>query len=121
MSFPFLSFPLRSILLTPLHPTVIFDLYFTRSSPPRPFLLDLAPFSPRTDSLLFSYPELRDLHLKLQEPEEEVELRVVENELGTMQAPFVGNRYPKDVGELGEGRNVVEFAREWERRVGEAR
>ncbi|BGP32516.1 hypothetical protein JCM10296v2_004297 [Rhodotorula toruloides] len=95
----------------------IFDLYLTRDSS-RLFLIDLNPFSPRTDTLLFPPSHLLSLH---QSPSPSLpELRVVESEKGGGLPRYAHNRYPRDVVELSEGQSVAEFAREWVGRVAEA-
>ncbi|BGP25057.1 hypothetical protein JCM10295v2_003977 [Rhodotorula toruloides] len=95
----------------------IFDLYLTRDSS-RLFLIDLNPFSPRTDTLLFPPSSLLTLHQS--SPLAPPELRVVESEKGQGMPRYAHNRYPRDVVELSEGQSVAEFAREWAGRVAEA-
>ncbi|KAJ8294326.1 Cell division cycle protein 123 [Rhodotorula toruloides] len=94
----------------------IFDIYLTRDSS-RLFLIDLNPFSPRTDTLLFPPSHLLSLHLS---PPSSPDLRVVESEKGGGMPRYAHNRYPRDVVELSEGQSVAEFAREWVGRVAEA-
>ncbi|PRQ74658.1 D123-domain containing protein, partial [Rhodotorula toruloides] len=86
----------------------VFDIYLTRDSS-RLFLIDLNPFSPSTDTLLFPPSHLLSLHLSPSAPE----LRVVESEKGGGMPRYAHNRYPRDVVELSEGQSVAEFAREW--------
>lgn len=93
----------------------VFDIYLTRDSS-RLFLIDLNPFSPRTDTLLFPPSSLLTLFSSSSPPE----LRVVESEKGGGMPRYAHNRYPRDVVELSEGQSVAEFAREWVGRVAEA-
>ncbi|GAA6023520.1 hypothetical protein JCM8202_002664 [Rhodotorula sphaerocarpa] len=120
----------------------VLDIYITRDRS-RAFVIDFNPFSPRTDPLLFSYPDLYDLFLasspapgtaagyeprpQQQDDAErafEPELRVVtpaSDPASQSAVPrYAHNRYPKDVVDLSEGQSIAEFAKEWMTQVGEA-
>ncbi|GAA5897999.1 hypothetical protein JCM8208_003221 [Rhodotorula glutinis] len=103
------------------------DVYITRDAS-RVFIVDLNPFAPRTDPLLFTYDSL--LALSLARPsspspssdERLPELRVIASpsDSASSMPRYSHNRYPKDVVEMSEGQSVAEFAREWMGRVAEA-
>lgn len=125
--------------LTPLGPwsesADVLDVYLTRDAS-RVFVVDLNPFAPRTDPLLFSYEALLSLSLSQSAPPSSSpsspsssspgatlpELRLITSESqGASTLPrYSHNRYPKDVVDLSEGQSVAEFAREWAGRVAEA-
>ncbi|GAA5921636.1 hypothetical protein JCM3775_001741 [Rhodotorula graminis] len=102
------------------------DVYITRDAS-RVFIVDLNPFAPRTDPLLFTYDSL--LALAVSRPsspssstEHLPELRVIASpsDSASSMPRYSHNRYPKDVVEMSEGQSVAEFAREWMGRVAEA-
>ncbi|TNY18550.1 D123-domain-containing protein [Rhodotorula diobovata] len=113
----------------------VLDVYLTRDAS-RVFVVDLNPFAPRTDPLLFSYEALLSLSLSQSAPPSSSpsspsssspgatlpELRLITSESqGASTLPrYSHNRYPKDVVDLSEGQSVAEFAREWAGRVAEA-
>ncbi|BGP48621.1 hypothetical protein JCM10450v2_004497 [Rhodotorula kratochvilovae] len=96
----------------------VIDVYLTRDAS-RVFLVDLNPYAPRTDPLLFTYASLLALSLS---PPAAPELRLIASASeGASSLPrYSHNRYPKDVVEMSEGQSVAEFAREWMGRVAEA-
>lgn len=121
----------------------VLDVYITRDRS-RVFVIDFNPFGPRTDPLLFSYPELHDLFLASSpspsstsssssnaaastttttEPVQP-ELRVVTpstNPAAQSAVPrYAHNRYPKDVVNMSEGQSIAEFAKQWMAEVGDA-
>lgn len=96
-------------------PDFVFDVYITSEN--RVWLVDINPFAPRTESILFSWAEL--LRLRVGEDTDDVELRLVES--GDAEAwGFGGSQYsasklPKEVVEAGhQGEEAVwEFAKRW--------
>ncbi|KWU47261.1 D123-domain-containing protein, partial [Rhodotorula sp. JG-1b] len=114
----------------PLHNYVL-DVYITRDQS-RVFVIDFNPYGPRTDPLLFSYPELHHLFLLASAPSSasstdatsttttetaQPELRVVTpaiNPAAQSAVPrYAHNRYPKDVVDMSEGQSIAEFAKQW--------
>lgn len=101
------------------------DVYLTRDQS-RTFIIDFNPFSPSTDPLLFSYPELSSLLSSNASSSTTTTiripiLRVVESETSAGTLPrFSHNRYPKDVVELSEGQSVAEFAKVWGEKLKDA-
>lgn len=102
-------------------------------------MIDFNPYGPRTDPLLFSYPELHDLFLLASAPSSasstgatsttttetaQPELRVVTpstNPAAQSAVPrYAHNRYPKDVVDMSEGQSIAEFAKQWMNEVGDA-
>lgn len=90
----------------------------------RVWLIDVNPFAPRTDPLLFSWVEI--LRLRNGDREEEPELRLVERD-DPEAYHFVAQQYsasklPRDVVDVGlEGEEAVwEFARRWREIVDKA-
>lgn len=105
------------------------DVYLTRDNS-RVFLIDLNPYSPSTDPLLFSYEQLAALLLSSSSPSSSSSpaspslpiLRLITSpsQSASSMPRYSHNRYPKDVVELSEGQSVAEFAKEWMGRVAEA-
>ncbi|GAA5999825.1 hypothetical protein JCM10207_005928 [Rhodosporidiobolus poonsookiae] len=109
-----------------------FDIYFTRDNS-RIFLIDINPYSPSTDALLFDYANLAALFhsssasssapSSSSSPSTDLPVfRLITSELQSARSMprFSHNRYPKDVVELSEGQSVAEFAKEWMGKVAEA-
>ncbi|BGP16669.1 hypothetical protein JCM10213_000415 [Rhodosporidiobolus nylandii] len=107
-----------------------FDVYLTRDNS-RVFLIDLNPYSPSTDPLLFSYEQLAALFRASSSPDSSSSssptpplpvLRLITSpsQSASSMPRYSHNRYPKDVVELSEGQSVAEFAKEWMGRVAEA-
>lgn len=98
----------------------MFDVYLTRDAS-RVFLIDLNPYAPSTDALLFTYPALHSLSLSLA-PRRAPELRLVDSPVASASSMprYSHNRVPKDVIELSQGQSVAEFAKEWMEQVKEA-
>ncbi|GAA5967703.1 hypothetical protein JCM11641_005740 [Rhodosporidiobolus odoratus] len=105
-----------------------FDIYLTRGNS-RVFLIDLNPYSPATDSLLFTYDHLHSLYLSVSSSSSSSSsssplphLRLITSEVEACHSMprYSHNRYPKDVVELSEGQSVAEFAKEWMGQVAEA-
>jgi len=76
----------------------------------RAHLIDMNPFAPRTDPGLFEWREVLGMTR-----DGEVEIRLVrEQERGIVGMEFSAQRVPRDVVDASQGKNVVEFAIEWE-------
>lgn len=101
------------------------DVYLTRDQS-RTFIIDLNPYSPSTDPLLFTYLELASLTRPASAsspppPHTSIELRVVDASGSARALPrYSHNRYPKDVVELSEGQSVAEFAKVWGEKLKDA-
>ncbi|GAA6022872.1 hypothetical protein JCM11491_007026 [Sporobolomyces phaffii] len=96
------------------------DVYLTRDQS-RTFIIDFNPYSPSTDSLLFTYAELASVALSPAGPDRLPILKVVESEGSAGTLPrYSHNRYPKDVVELSEGQSVAEFAKVWGEKLQDA-
>jgi hypothetical protein len=87
----------------------VFDIYIPRTRR-RAHLIDINPFAPRTDPGLYDWAEILGMS-----GEDGVEMRLVTaEERGIMGMEFAAQRVPKDVVDASQGKNVVEFAIEWE-------
>ncbi|KAL3899447.1 MAG: hypothetical protein SGCHY_002042 [Lobulomycetales sp.] len=80
-------------------------------------LIDFNPWVPSTDSLLFSWQELRDMQLVLGDNDVPVELRLVKDQsaadMNSMNQPaFTTNRVPKESIDIGTGDLGVEAVEE---------
>lgn len=76
----------------------------------RAHLIDMNPFAGRTDPGLFEWREVLGMT-----GDGEVEIRLVrEQERGIVGMEFSAQRVPRDVVDASQGKNVVEFAIEWE-------
>jgi hypothetical protein len=76
----------------------------------RAHLIDMNPFAARTDPALFEWREVLGMT-----GDGEVEIRLVrEQERGIVGMEFSAQRVPRDVVDASQGKNVVEFAIEWE-------
>ena len=76
----------------------------------RAHLIDMNPFAGRTDPGLFEWREVLEMT-----GDGEVEIRLVrEQERGIVGMEFSAQRVPRDVVDASQGKNVVEFAIEWE-------
>ncbi|GAA5979682.1 hypothetical protein JCM5350_003811 [Sporobolomyces pararoseus] len=100
------------------------DVYLTRDQS-RTFIIDFNPYSPSTDSLLFSYSELASLSTSAPSSSSTTTtlpiLKIVESEGSAGALPrYSHNRYPKDVVELSEGQSVAEFAKVWGEKLKDA-
>ncbi|GAA5950528.1 hypothetical protein JCM3765_000519 [Sporobolomyces pararoseus] len=100
------------------------DVYLTRDQS-RTFIIDFNPYSPSTDSLLFSYSELASLSSPVSSSSSTATtlpiLKVVGSEGSAGALPrYSHNRYPKDVVELSEGQSVAEFAKVWGEKLKDA-
>jgi hypothetical protein len=94
------------------HPDT-FDLLLTRSLSGAN-IVDFNPYSPRTDPLLFTYPDLLSI-LSSSTPASEPQLRVIdsrEHPAATRNVPAnQHNMVPREVLEFSAGRTVEEFGR----------
>lgn len=93
----------------------VFDVYIPKpqTENPKVWLVDINPFSPTTDSLLFSWQEL--LHLS---PTSDPELRLATAEDGIHSfstKPFSESMVPSDVvdASIKGGVGIAEFAKKW--------
>ena len=95
---------------------IVFDVYLTRNLD-RGFLMDLNPWLPRTDPLLWSYDELASL-----EPKTPVPLRVLTSAAQASQAlpTYSAHMVPSDVVDMSQGQNIAEFAQQWSSQLKEA-
>jgi D123 len=92
----------------------VFDCYIPRTRK-RAHLIDMNPFAPRTDAGLFTWEEVLGMS-----GEGSVEVRFVGEEgRGIGGIEFSAQRVPMEVVEVSQGKNVVEFAVEWERMLRE--
>ena len=95
----------------------VFDIYITRDED-KVFLIDIAPFGPQTDALLFSWAELLSMNGTV-----ETFFRVIESQRQASQSMprFSHNRYPKEVVGLTDGTSIANFAKEWSDALEEAK
>lgn len=97
--------------------------------------MDFNPFSPATDSLLYTWEELRECsishtdaqNVSMQTPfltvgsfftvsdDSEAEIRIVETQTANNAPRFATNMVPKEVVDLSDGRTIAEFAEEFQR------
>lgn len=93
----------------------VFDVYLTRDET-KVFLIDMNPFAPRTDSLLFDWQELLEEHAC------QPLLRVIRSETQASQSmpAFSHNRYPQEVVGMSDGASIAEFAQKWRTALEEA-
>ncbi|KAJ2935149.1 hypothetical protein H1R20_g1941, partial [Candolleomyces eurysporus] len=97
----------------------IFDFLLTRDLT-RGHILDFNPYAPRTDSLLFSYEELRDLAAAAP-PDRVPEFRYIDSPshpAASRNAPTnQHNMVPYEAIELSSGKDIEEFAELWKTQV----
>lgn len=95
----------------------IFDFLLTRDLS-RGHILDFNPYAPRTEPLLFTYP---DLHGLLLSSNARAELRVIDSPshpAAISNAPaHQFNMIPFEAISLSNGRNIDEFAEMWKETV----
>lgn len=102
-------------------PDFVFDVYIPHATPLRVWLIDINPFAPRTDAILFSWVELLRLRNGdgAEGQEREVEMRLVGRDdpeaYQFASQQYSASKLPRDVVEVGlEGEEAVwEFARRW--------
>ena len=101
---------------------LVVDVYLTRDLEGS-FVIDLNPFLPRTDPLLWAFEELEECAEALrQDPARPVPLRVLTSpaQASQLQPTYSANMVPADVVEIGSGQNVAEFAKEWQEQLATA-
>jgi hypothetical protein len=96
----------------------VFDVLLTRSLDSL-HVLDFNPYLPRTDPLLFSYPELLDtLNAQVNTTNSRPEIRVIDSKAhpsSRRPAPtHQHNMLPREALELSAGRDITEFAKVWQ-------
>ena len=91
----------------------MFDVYHDDTLR-RATLIDINPWLPRTDTLMWTYEELDNAAVNWS-ADAPTPLRVIMSRAQATQSQptYSGNMVPADVMEVGAGRNVAEFAREW--------
>jgi hypothetical protein len=100
-------------------PDFTFDAYLTRGME-KVFLVDVGPYLPRTDALLWSWDEVEakaeQLHESSGTSDELPELRILTDRTQANQAAptHAHNMVPRDLLERSEGKGIADFAREWE-------
>jgi len=104
----------------------VFDILLTRDLA-RAHVIDFNPYAPRTDALLFTYEELRDLYASCISPSgttETPELRVISSRThpaASHSAPqHVHNMMPREALELSAGRSILDFQQTWAEQLSEA-
>ncbi|TFK52520.1 cytoplasmic protein [Heliocybe sulcata] len=97
-------------------PTYVFDILLTRDLS-RAHIVDFNPYAPRTDSLLFTYEDLRQLATSSHAPE----LRVVDSRSHpavTRNAPAnQHNMLPLEALQMSNGLDIDTFAGKWEEEI----
>ncbi|PWN50747.1 D123-domain-containing protein [Violaceomyces palustris] len=98
----------------------IFDAYLTRDRS-KVFLVDINPFLPRTDTILWGWQELEDLAVR-EDSASLPPLRLIEsNAQATQSFPtYSSNMVPKDVIDVSNGQGIAEFAKNWAQEVSKA-
>lgn len=88
---------------------IVFDVYLTRNLD-RCFLMDLNPWLPRTDTLLWSWDELHAL-----QGAAEPRLRLLTSATQATQSlpTYSAHMVPADVVQMSQGQHIAEFAQEW--------
>ncbi|KAI6151618.1 D123-domain-containing protein [Pisolithus tinctorius] len=106
----------------------VIDLLLTRDLSSG-HIIDLNPYAPCTDPLLFTYEELHEVLSKANQDTTASwtflpELRVIDSPLhpaATLNIPaYRHNRVPIEALTLSEGRNIVEFSEVWQQEVARA-
>ncbi|CAB76024.1 translation initiation factor eIF2 assembly protein [Schizosaccharomyces pombe] len=90
-------------------PDFVFDVYIHKD---RAWLIDINPFYPRTDGLLFSWSELESMNSENMKPE--IRLIPKGSMPSTGSAKYYTNRVPFDMIAASEGENLLEFAQKWQ-------
>ncbi|KAF9554714.1 D123-domain-containing protein [Agrocybe pediades] len=104
-------------------PDYIFDFLLTRDLS-RGHIIDFNPYAPKTDSLLFTYEELRGLHQNSGNDESLPSLRVIDSPshpAASSNAPaHQHNMIPFEAVKMSSGRDNEEFAELWKKSVEES-
>ena len=102
------------------------DLLLTRDLA-RAHVIDFNPYAPRTDALLFTYEELRDLYISCISPDSASkipEFRVISSRAhpaASRTAPqHIHNMIPREALELSAGRTILDFQQTWAEQLSEA-
>ncbi|EPQ27983.1 uncharacterized protein PFL1_04310 [Pseudozyma flocculosa PF-1] len=92
----------------------IFDAYLTRDMG-RVFVVDVNPFLPRTDPILWEWQEVEALAVERVARREERERgQEGEQDVASQSFPtYSQNMVPKDVIDVSNGQGIAEFARHW--------
>jgi hypothetical protein len=93
----------------------------------RAHVIDFNPYAPRTDALLFTYEELRELYASCLSPEstsEIPEFRVISSHThpaASHSSPqHIHNMIPREAFELSAGRTVLDFQQTWAEQLSRA-
>ena len=89
-------------------PDYVFDVCLNEDG--QVFLLDFNPFSPVTDSLLFTWPELYDLHSRPNVTVDRPEFRVRRERPPMAPASTMPYGFPKDLVRVESAQDIEEFA-----------
>ncbi|KAI8825739.1 D123-domain-containing protein [Fimicolochytrium jonesii] len=109
-------------------PSYVFDVYINQHNR-KVWLLDFNPFSPTTDSLLFSWPEILNAPTQstsdadLPSPPTSPPFRIIPSPSLTIQSAhpaYSMNRLPRDAVDLSNGASIDQFADDWRRMVRDA-
>ncbi|KAI8979981.1 D123-domain-containing protein [Pilobolus umbonatus] len=96
-------------------PNFVFDVYIHKERR-KAYLVDLNPFNPTTDPILYDWHELITYNLGDHPSEFRVIQSQVESNAIACNAPkFATNMVPKDVIDMSNGLSIAEFAQEFER------
>lgn len=101
---------------------LVIDVYLTRNLDSS-FVIDLNPFLPRTDPLLWAFEELEECAEAMREdPTRTVPLRILTSpaQASQSQPTYSSNMIPADVVEIGSGQNIAEFAKDWQQQLASA-
>ncbi|WFD30067.1 hypothetical protein MSPP1_001081 [Malassezia sp. CBS 17886] len=100
---------------------MVFDVYLTRTLE-RCFLIDINPWLPRTDPLLWTYDELDEAAPHPHALRSPIPLRLLTSAAQASQSmpTYSANMYPADVVEIGSGQDVAAFARTWQETLAQA-
>lgn len=116
---PFLSL-FSTYLLTSISCLDVFDILLTRDFT-RAHIIDFNPYAPRTDPLLFTYEELKDIYsaaLLSSSPASDIpEFRVISSRAhpsATRSTPqHAHNMMPREALELSAGKSIYDFQESW--------
>lgn len=107
----------------------IFDLLLTRDLSSA-HIVDFNPYAPRTDALLFTYEELRDIFVSSKHPEnsrsssETPEFRVITSRshpAASRATPqHAHNMMPREALELSAGQSILDFQETWAEQLSQA-
>lgn len=97
----------------------VFDILLTRDFA-RAHIVDFNPFAPRTDPLLFTYEELKDIYAVALSPSPATEIpefRVISSRAhpsATRSTPqHAHNMMPREALELSAGKSIYDFQESW--------